>query len=85
MRLREFLPKGRRKEFADLIGVSLVTINRICSGGFPSASVAQEIVRMSNGLVTFEDLYQVDPPKPKGDIEAIYEEAISAAQAEMKT
>lgn len=61
MELEEYLKKygTKKKWFADELGLSLTSLGRILKGShYPSAKTAQKIVELTNGEVTFEDLFK---------------------------
>ena len=61
MFLKEYLEKNHiiKKGFAKKVDVSEATIHNIISGRKkPSYKTAQRIVKLTNGEVTFEDLFK---------------------------
>ena len=61
MELTEYFKKHGIKKvwFAESIGISLTSLGRIMKGThYPSAKTAQKIVELTNGEVTFEDLFK---------------------------
>lgn len=61
MDLEKYLKKYAitKTGFARRIGVTYITMNNITSRkAYPSAKVAQRIVKLTNGEVTFEDLFK---------------------------
>jgi len=48
-----------KRKFAEKLGVTEATLHRIIAGtSFPSGKTAQRIVKLTNGEVTFEDLFK---------------------------
>lgn len=61
MDLEEYLEKNMivKRKFAQNAGVGEVTLYRILAKQiYPSAKTAQKIVKLTNGEVTFEDLFK---------------------------
>jgi DNA-binding XRE family transcriptional regulator len=48
-----------KRKFAEKLGVTEATLHRIIAGtSLPSGKTAQRIVKLTNGEVTFEDLFK---------------------------
>ena len=61
MELQEYLEKNFivKSKFAKAVGINPTTLHHILSGKFlPSGKTAQKIVELTNGEVTFEDLFK---------------------------
>jgi len=61
MNLEEYLEKtcATKSAFARKLDVTYETILKIVNGdAYPSAKLAQRIVKLTNGEVTFEDLFK---------------------------
>lgn len=61
MDLKEYLEKNFiiKAGFAKKIGLNVSTLHNILQGrAYPSAKTAQKIVELTNGEVTFEDLFK---------------------------
>ncbi|QVL54914.1 MAG: helix-turn-helix transcriptional regulator [Simkaniaceae bacterium] len=61
MELSEYFKRYGIKKvwFAGLLGISLTSLGRIMKGThYPSAKTAQKIVELTNGKVTFNDLFR---------------------------
>jgi len=75
MTLSEFIPRGGRAKFAELLGVGVGTLNNICAGRPPSPIVARRIEEMTWGHVTASslrpDIFRVPDfgPMKNGDVD----------------
>ena len=61
MLLKEYLEKNylTKSGFAKKLGVTSSTIHNFIAGrSYPTAKLAQRIVKLTNGEVTFEDLFK---------------------------
>lgn len=63
MKLKEYIQKFciNRKKFADAIGVSTQTVDRIQRGNDTSVSIANKIFDLTEGKVTCRDLQPTVP------------------------
>ena len=61
MDLKKYLEEKMiiKRKFAQKVGITEATLHRIMSGtALPSGKTAQKIVELTNGQVTFEDLFK---------------------------
>jgi DNA-binding transcriptional regulator YdaS (Cro superfamily) len=58
MKLVDLIPKGKRDDFAERIGVSRRTLDKFCQRvSYPSPEVAKKIIQITGGLVSYKDLF----------------------------